>query len=374
MKVNMPIALVAIAAPAILTAAIALSPTAHAQAGTVIAQDLAAAPLLPPQAQVIGVDADVVNGITVRGSQGQPVTLSAPGEKTRVARGTGSGPVVFTGLKPGKTYGVWIAGVRIALATPVASPGAAFGLTVTTTSASNQLQLSWRQQASAAGGAIRYLVTATPVEAASLQATPRSLAEVSPAPAVSMTVSLPAALISGLDLDTLYAFTVTPLNSATQGIASTATMTQTLAELNPSAPTHAANVVTPAPPAASVAASGPSAPSTKTIYVCPDGYTDAGSDCTKFAPYTYTTVSYTFHTETVPATGPCNYLPDPASATGLDLYCPSPTTITVKDPTPAGATDTGNGWTTKNPAPAGWSDDGTQYVSHQAKQARTVLA
>ena len=91
-------------------------------------------------------------------------------------------------------------------------------------------------------------------------------------------------------------------------------------------------------------------------------------------PYTYTTVSYTFHTETVPATGPCNYLPDPASATGLDLYCPSPTTITVKDPTPAGATDTGNGWTTKNPAPAGWSDDGTQYVSHQAKQARTVLA
>jgi hypothetical protein len=189
-----------------------------------------------------------------------------------------------------------------------------------------------------------------------------------------MTVSLPAALISGLDLDTLYAFTVTPLNSATQGIASTATMTQTLAELNPSAPTHAANVVTPAPPPAPVAAPGPSAPSTKTIYVCPDGYTDAGSDCTKFAPYTYTTVSYTFHTETVPNTGPCNYLPDPASATGLDLYCPSPTTITVKDPTPAGATDTGNGWTTKNPAPAGWSDDGTQYVSHQAKQARTVLA
>jgi hypothetical protein len=107
--------------------------------------------------------------------------------------------------------------------------------------------------------------------------------------------------------------------------------------------------------------------------------------CEKTAPYTYSTLVYTFHQE---ATGPAPLINSFETAnvcpSGYNLedygwvkYCrlygPAPT-ASVKDPAPAGYTDNGTAWTKKEAGPAGYTDDGTKWVSVVPKEAVVVPA
>ena len=120
--------------------------------------------------------------------------------------------------------------------------------------------------------------------------------------------------------------------------------------------------------------------------MCPTGFTETSDGkCQTTLPYTFSTLAYTFHTET---TGPAPLLNSfetanvcPAGYNLEDygwvkycrLYGPAPT-ATVKDATPAGYTDDGTAWIRKDDAPAGYTDDGTQWAKVVAKEARVVPA
>lgn len=406
-----------------LAAAVAVPATAAPVDGSLIAEDTAPAPVVAPDATVVGVDANLVAGLSVRGHQGKPVTIAAKGEKARTGMAKASSPVVFKGLTPGKAYAVSIDGQRIGVATPVAKPGAAYGLKVATTGTPGAVRLSWSQQALRTAGKVTYQVTATP---AGLMG--RSGKAAAP---VSLTTASTQAELTGLATDTLYTFTITPTNSAAAGKESSASMTRTLAELTgtdvavDSTPLPAP---TPAPAPAPAASNGggasaPSGPSTRTIYVCPDGFSTSGDVCTDTKAYTYRTQTltqtYTWHTETIsqaytytwtkvgtheePSGGACSYLPNPNSPTGLDIYCPPPRVVDdyanvknatptgytdngtawvkdvqVKDATPAGYTDNGTAWVkdvqVKDAAPAGYTDNGTAWVKTVSKVAQVVPA
>ena len=406
-----------------LAAAVAVPATAAPVDGSLIAEDTAPAPVVAPDATVVGVDANLVAGLSVRGHQGKPVTIAAKGEKARTGMAKASSPVVFKGLTPGKAYAVSIDGQRIGVATPVAKPGAAYGLKVATTGTPGAVRLSWSQQALRTAGKVTYQVTATP---AGLMG--RSGKAAAP---VSLTTASTQAELTGLATDTLYTFTITPTNSAAAGKESSASMTRTLAELTgtdvavDSTPLPAP---TPAPAPAPAASNGggasaPSGPSTRTIYVCPDGFSTSGDVCTDTKAYTYRTQTltqaYAWHTETIsqaytytwtkvgtheePSGGACSYLPNPNSPTGLDIYCPPPRVVDdyanvknatptgytdngtawvkdvqVKDATPAGYTDNGTAWVkdvqVKDAAPAGYTDNGTAWVKTVSKVAQVVPA
>jgi hypothetical protein len=170
---------------------------------------------------------------------------------------------------------------------------------------------------------------------------------------------------------------------STQAAAST-TNTQTVQATAPQ--------TTPQPAAAPAA---PAPPRTRTIYICPDGFTDVSGTCTTTLPYTYSTLAYTYHQEPYFVTvqdPPTVYAADRAQSTGT--LCPwggSPNAggdlcsipggthqetryATVKDTAPAGYTDTGTEWKRKNATPAGYTDDGTQWVKTTAKIATEVPA
>jgi hypothetical protein len=179
-------------------------------------------------------------------------------------------------------------------------------------------------------------------------------------------------------------------------------MDQTLAALTGSAPVTSAAAVVPAPEpaAAPVSASAatpaaPPAPTTRTIYVCPDGYVDAGTNCTDTKAYTYTLLAYTYHQEAYSVSvqdPPTVYAADKAMSTGT--LCPwggSPNAggdlcvipggthsetryNTVKDSAPAGYTDTGSQWSKKDATPTGYLDNGSAWVKTVAKEARNVPA
>ena len=148
----------------------------------------------------------------------------------------------------------------------------------------------------------------------------------------------------------------------------------------------------PAPASVPAPAPGPVAPTTRTIYVCPDAYTETGSGvCEKTSAYTYTSIGYTYHSEP-------NYVqvqvgttershPFDGNACGWGtLYgntCYEYTAVyetrqqgtnQVKDTTPAGYTDTGSTWSKKDAMPAGYTDNGSAWVQTTAKVAKIVPA
>lgn len=379
-----------------LAAAVAVPATAAPLEGAVIAEDTTPAPTVAPDATLVGVDANVVGGLTVRGHQGKPVTVSTKGEKPRTAVARASSPAVFRNLTAGKSYAVSIGGQRIGTATPVSKPGAAYGLKVATTSTPDGVRLTWSQQAKRSAGKVTYQVTATPDGV-----NQRSGKTVAP---MSLTSSVTQAEITGLDPNTLYTFTITPTNTAASGRASSASMTKTLAELTGTevtadvtpvpevpAPTPPTPAPAPAPAPGGGGAPAPSAPSTRTIYVCPDGFSEIAGQCQTTRPYTFHTEtqrqSYTY---TWTKTGTrrnttnevCNYLPNPSSPTGLDIYCTGAydedVYSNVKDATPAGWTDNGSAWVkdvqVKDAAPAGYSDNGSEWVKTADKVAQVVPA
>jgi hypothetical protein len=225
------------------------------------------------------------------------------------------------------------------------------------------------------------------------------------------------ALITGLNPDAKYTFTVTPMLGATKGTPASATMIVTVAEAfalakdeaagnadpaaKPAAPIAPVTPVAPTAPSAPEAPAspatpspGPAAPSTKTIYVCPDGFSEAGSDlCERTLAYSYTTSAYTYHaeanyvtvqtgtrTETVPgssATGCTNggtLYGDTCYATYPVYETQQQGTKQVKDAGPAGYTDNGSAWQQRNAMPAGYADNGSAWVQTAAKVAKVVPA
>lgn len=381
--------------PAVLLVLVPAAPTALADTApdTVIAADTTseppARPAPPTVSRMVGIDATIVNGLTVTGAGGSRVTVATRGERTRTARPPRNTAAVFRNLTAGTVYTVRVNGTVAGTGIPVGPVGPAVGLTVSTTAAADEVLLRWNQRPTRGQGtSISYTVLARPITTLGRVATP--------AEDVSGITTEHAATLA-LDPTIRYTFTVTPRNTASAGKPTTALMTRTLTELNGSpdapttaptpAPTPAVPAAAPAPPPASAAAPGPIGPATKTIYVCPDTFTEnAQGVCEKTTPYTFTTTAYTFHTET---TGPAPMLDSYETAVaacpgGYNLedygwvkYCRrygTAPTKTVKDPTPSGYTDTGTEWSKKDAAPAGYTDNGTAWVKTVARVANVVPA
>ncbi len=376
----------ALSIPAALLILAPMAPPAVADTApdTVIAADTTPEPTPPALAasvsRMVGIDANVVNGLSITGAGGSRITLTARGERTRTATPTRAKAAVFRGLTPGTAYTVRVNGAIIGTGTPVGRVGSAVGLTVSTTSAADEVLLRWNQRPTRGQGpSISYTVTARPVTALGRSTTAAEISGVTTERAATL----------ALDPSIRYAFTVTPRNTASTGTPSTAVMTRTLAELRgrPDVPTVPAPTVHPPAAPAPAPAPAPAGPSTKTIYVCPDTFTENSQGlCERTTPYTFTTMAYTFHTET---TGPAPLLDSYETAvaacpSGYNLedygwvkfcrrYGTAPTK-TVKDPTPAGYTDTGTEWSSKDAPPAGSTDNGTAWVTTTAKIPRVVPA
>ena len=378
-----------VAGPAFAAGADPTPAVATSAPGPVIATDPTTT--AAPAALLIGVDANVVEGLSVTGHGGRTVTVTTAGQSARSITAPATKAAVFRHLTPGRAYAVAIGGMRVGTATPVAQVSPATGLVVRATTVPGQVELTWQHTRTRATGGprISYDLTATPLAASSART----------AAVVSGTASTTTASLAGLDPAALYTITVTPRNSAGTGRPTAATMTASLAQITGTAvptTTPAAPVPVPADvpaspsPAAPAPAPGPApapAPATKTIYICPAGYPENSAGvCEKTTPYTYSTTAYTYHQQ---ATGPMPILDTYETAIracpsgynfedyGWVMYCrlygPAPT-ATVKDPTPAGATDTGTAWTRKDTLPAGYADNGAAWVQTAAKVATVVPA
>ena len=434
----------AIGAALLFTAAAAgLAPAAHAEPASPTATSQLAISQLAisqPAGQIIAQDqsaqltaiASAPRAITVRTEPGaavsvRPASAAARATKTLTKKADGQGIAAFTDLTAGQEYLVRSGGETIT-AVPVVPVGKTTKLTARATGDPTRVDLTWQHTATPArgGSAITYLVQATPIDPTTSRPQPN-------AETITVEVSTTRATLTGLDPAAVYEFSVRAKNPLGTGKASFARMSEPLASLERSplnaapatpqtmpksntdpAPSHEP---APAPNSGTNPAPQPG-PSTRTVYVCPAGYQDAGANCVKTAPYTYTTRAYTYsdRVETSPytyrteVTGPApiidsfqtqdvcpgGYNLEDYGAQGkfCRLYGPVPTiqvknaapagwtdngtsyqrTVQVKDATPAGFTDDGTQWIKKDPAPSGWTDDGTQYVHTVAKEARTVPA
>ncbi len=323
-------------------------------------------------------------GLTVTGVHGSSVTIvtrSGPGSTTPITKSPDkSGRVTFSNLIAGANYVVVHDGKIIGSGTPVNAVGSATDLVVRATSKNNTVKLDWSHKATKTNGGagVTYVITAKPAGGSGKTVT----AEMSGTSTRSNSAAK-SSMLSGLDPDTLYVFTITPKNSAGTGKSSVARMGRSLADITGIKSTGAAEPVVvvievepaekpvpvkpveakPATPAPAPApAPGPVSPTTRTIYVCPDAYTETGSGvCEKTSAYTYTSIGYTYHSEP-------NYVqvqigttershPFDGNACGWGtLYgntCYEYTAVyetrqqgtnQVKDATPAGYTDNGSVW------------------------------
>lgn len=370
---------------ALAAGALVLGLASPATAGEVIAAEIVAS--APAQGTVATANvptavASKPRTITVSNHRGKSVVLFAKGEQIRRNLSPGSKSATFTGLTAGRVYTVSVGGQPIGSVVALDAPGAASGLRVSTTDRPGTVALEWQHKATRATGGsdVEFVVTATSATA----------------PEVSVAVrGVHTAELTGLDPQALYSFTVTPRNTAGSGKATKAAMTRTLAQLTgtptktvdtPTAPAPRATESTPTPAPAPAPAPGPS---TRTSWVCPDGYSEVAGQC-------QTTLAYTFHDETETRaytytwtqTGTrrntdnqtCGYLPDANGNPVVECWggYDEPVYSNVKDGTPNGYTDNGSAWVrtvqVKDPAPTGYADNGTQWVKTAAKVERTVPA
>ena len=188
--------------------------------------------------------------IVVTHHGGRSVTLFAKGERIRRVLAPGSRPATFTGLTAGRVYTVAIGGQPIGAVVALDAPSAASGLTVRTTDTLGTVALTWRHRPTTATGgrAIRYDVRAT--------------SRTAPPVTTTVTGALTTRL-TGLDADAVYAFRVTPRNSAGTGRSTTATMSRTLAEASgrpASPPVAMAPAPAPVQPAAAAPVTSPTPP------------------------------------------------------------------------------------------------------------------
>jgi len=353
---------------------------AQEPAPTVIASDTT-----PAYTQVL---ADHINGATVISPDGGIIAASATGHQTRSVKARPGQAVVLNDLDPGTRYTITRDGSRIGFVVPVSQVGAASGLNVVTTANPGEVLMSWTHTVNKGeGSAVQYTATATVVGATTASA--------------KVVTTDTHATLSGLDMRQRYTFTVTPSNSASTGRASTATMQQTLAQFTGALVDQSAPAGQPAPAPAPAATAAPApapapGPATRTIWVCPDGFADAGAICQKTLPYTFHTVTstwpYSYHQQFVQTgshvdfstapNGGTYYAQNAWDANGSDAgyykVVPDGYYTSVKDAAPAGYTDNGTAYTkteqVKDPAPAGYTDNGSAWVMTAAKVAQQVPA
>lgn len=378
--------------------ALAAPGSSDSTAGIVVAQDTSRALTAKPSAPgVITVSAAPKTRVSVF-SKSRTKASAQPMSKVTDAQGKAT----FTQLTPGATFTVMTSTASTSV-TVIGEAGDARNLTVTTSELPNSLELTWAHKDSAAQGKVRYRVEA--FTSAPEKTSPKE----SPSTGERITdvVTKPVALLTDLNPNVRYTFRVTPFNELGDGKSTTARMNRTLAEITgrsgvevevesdgielgaPVAP--ATPVSTPAvtPEVAPNSNGGsnpipqPAAPRTRTIYVCPDGYSDNGASCQKTMGYTYSTRDYTYTygktgTELVwdrcssaytDENGQFHWIEQPHDCqVSRDVYG------NIKDATPAGWSDTGSNWSKKDDAPSGWSDDGSQWVQTADKIAQVVPA
>jgi hypothetical protein len=335
---------------------------------------------------VLSAKETAVGQITVNAPAGTQVTAKAKNFRaTKTSRKNGT--VVFTKLTPGVPY-TFTADKQKTQVRAITTTSPASELTVFTTPIAGSVELTWEHNDTPAQGIVSYEVTATPLTSIPV-AKRGELTQVRSSTTREFT-------LTGLNTDALYTFTVTPINALGAGKATSAIMTESLhaltgltytgtpAPVDTQKPVTPIVPVTPAPTPTPAPAPGPAPkPATKTIYVCPDGYTEAGALCEQSTPYTFhsetETRGYSYHTEFI-VTGwrvdpqPCSSgtaHPDGCHvALGYDTQ--------VKDAAPAGWSDNGSGYTrtleVKDGIPAGFSDNGSSWVKVTAKVAREVPA
>ena len=406
----------ALAALSGITLALAIGLTAIGSATTAYAAESPGTVVAAAQtAAKPSILANSPRGLSVTGVHGSSVTIvtrSGPGSTTPITKSPDkSGRVTFSNLIAGANYVVVYDGKIIGSGTPVNAVGSATDLVVRTTSKNNTVKLDWSHKSTKTNGGagVTYVITAKPAGGSGKTVT----AEIAGTTTRSNSAAK-SSMLSGLDPDALYVFTITPKNSAGTGKSSVARMERSLAditgiesvvtitvpavivEVKPAEKPAESKPVeakpTEAKPATPAPAPGPASPSTRTIYVCPDAYTETGSGvCEKTSAYTYTSIGYTYHSEP-------NYVqvqigttershPFDGNACGWGtLYgntCYEYTAVyetrqqgtnQVKDATPAGYTDTGSTWSKKDSMPAGYTDNGSAWVQTTAKVAKVVPA
>jgi hypothetical protein len=136
-------------------------------------------------------------------------------------------------------------------------------------------------------------------------------------------------------------------------------------------------------------------PTTRIIFVCPDGFSEAGSSCEKTLAYTFhpviTTRPFTYHQQFIQtgshidfSSSPNNgtfygqdqWNPTDGSPAGFYAVLPDGYSITVKDSPPTGFTDGGTSYSktesVKDIAPIGYADNGTVWVITTAKVTKVI--
>ena len=371
---------------------VGLATTARAadMPGTVIATTTPDDALVVAKSPTATALASLPRGIVVTNHGGKPVTLSSQGKATVTKPRPGNAPATFTGLDAGRSYTVSVGGKVIGAVVAVSEPTAASGLVVRATASPTSVEMSWQATPTPQTGPFTYDVTAT--------------ADGKPVVRATVKDGLNTRL-TGLDPHALYTFAVVARNSAGAATPVSATMTRTLAEITgrdvelsvtPVKAAAPAPMPEPAPAPAPTSApasapAGPPAPTTRTIWVCPDGFTESAGVCTSTLTYTYQeqtqTAPYTYHSQFVETSRSWRDFGTDWSGT----VCPNGGTLhagqcvgwdvqgystQVKDSPPAGWYDDGTSYVKvtriKDPAPTGYTDDGTNWTKTAAKVAKEV--
>ena len=397
------------------TAVVAPAATAASPTGVVVAQDqstqLDAVPTAP-------------RAVTVTTSPRVSVRLTARGTSPQTQVTNRRGVTTFTGLQAGTRYTV-TAGDRSTTVIPVVKVGKASDLTVTTTDQPSTVNLTWKHNKNRArgGATIGYTITAAPANGATTTSNQTNSSATPRVAPITMETTATDVELNGLDPQQLYVFTVTPHNALGNGQASVARMTRSLADITGArvplddadspAPTprpeSESSAVTPSETGTSPGQNNQPAPrpaprpNTRTIWVCPDGYSDTGGVCTQSRGYTFhsaqETQPYTYRSETrtESCSGPncpgSNYVDFGTDWTGGS--CPNggtlhggqcmgwtgstrQVTVQVKNDPPAGWNDDGSQYVrtveVKDPTPAGWSDNGSEWIRTTGKVEKVVPA
>ena len=343
--------------------------------------------------------------IDITAAPGTLIRIHGAGQKTRTVRTDRDGHATVKKLTAGKTYRVRTADSSTTV-TPIIKAGAVRYLRVTATGDLDTVRLTWRHKAinSRGGAAIAYTVTAEPVASIDAAIDPVGTSD-SEASLIVEEVATTEAFLVGLDPNVRYRFRVAAHNALGHGRSSTAVMDRSLSDIDgwrspvaeqpaesPLPPTD----VPPTTPPATRPATPPTPmstpwtapvrvakPTTKTIYVCPDGFADDNGVCTRTMAYTHQTQEYTY---TYKKIGTETYIDTCASGytdeTGQFHWVQQPHACTktrdvmgdVKDSTPPGWEDTGSLWRKKDATPQGWADDGSQWLQTTGKVATVVPA
>ncbi len=285
--------------------------------------------------------ASVPRGIVVSNHGGRAISLFAEGQPPLRKSRPGSSPATFSGLKAGTAYTVVVGGRSLGKVVALDRPGPVSRLVVHVTEEPDAVWLDWRYRGlpRTGGSSVTFHVSATSPTAATVRARVKDARR---------------AILSGLNPDAIYTFSVTVANTAGRGRATSATMSKTLAQLSepasPAEPIPPQAQPAPVTPSPQPPVAPPAPPPTRTIYVCPSDYVENSSGtCTR-------TIAYTYHRE---PSGPAPMVSSfettsPVCPEGFSLedygwimYCraygPIPMSF-VKDAPPSGFTDNGTAW------------------------------